>query len=326
MSEKTFTFPIDEALTIARRGFLASLAITALVGGIGVPISIGFAAPATPNPGSAQVQARVQARLRELEVAAQGRLGVYILDAASGQGYGYRADERFMLLSSFKLLACALVLHRVDAGLESPQRRIPFTQQDLITWSPVTEQHANGEGMTLAELCEATITTSDNTAANLILSSYGGPAALTAYVRGLGDQVTRLDRIEPELNGKVGDEPMDTTSPRSMVASMNKVLLGDALSAPSRDRLNDWLLGNTTGGNRLKAGLPADWSIGDKTGTNRTDANDIALIRPPGRAPLLVAAYLSDSAASGPKKDATIAAVGRLVRDIADLPDRAHRL
>jgi beta-lactamase class A len=307
-----------------RRDFIRSLTATALVGGIGsAAISAGFSAPADSSPGSAPVQARVAARLRELEVAAQGRLGVYILDTASGQGYGYRADERFMLLSSFKLLACALVLHRVDSGLESLQRRIPYTQQDLIVWSPVTERHADGEGMTLGALCEAAITTSDNTAANLILSSYGGPAALTAYARALGDQVTRFDRIEPALNSNAGDAPLDTTSPRAMVGSMQQVLLGDALSAPSRDQLNQWLLGNTTGGNRLKAGLPADWSIGDKTGTNGTDANDIGVIRPPGRAPLLVAAYLSDSAVSGPQKDATIAAVGRLVRDIAD-PSRDH--
>jgi beta-lactamase class A len=303
---------------VVRRDFLASLAATAAVVGIGSAASVGFAPPASADSGSALVQAQTQARLRDLEVAVQGRLGVHILDTASGHGYGYRADERFMMLSSFKLLACALVLHRVDTGLESLQRRIPYTQQDLIIWSPVTEQHADGEGMTLAELCEATITTSDNTAANLILSSFGGPAALTAYVRALGDPVTRLDRNEPELNSKVGDGPLDTTSPRAMVSTMHKLLLGDALSAASRDRLNAWLLGNTTGGTRLKAGLPADWTIGDKTGTNGTDANDIGVIRPPDRAPVLVAAYLADSAASGPQKDATIAAVGRLVRDIAD--------
>jgi len=121
------------------------------------------------------------ARLRNLEAAARGRLGVHILDTTTGREYGYRSDERFMMLSSFKLLASALVLHRVDSRLESLERRIPYTRRDLITWSPVTERHADGEGMTLAELCEATITTSDNTAANLILSSYGRPAALTAY-------------------------------------------------------------------------------------------------------------------------------------------------
>lgn len=222
-----------------------------------------------------------------------------------------------MMLSSFKLLACALVLHRVDAGLESLERRIQFTERDLIVWSPVTELHAGGEGMSLETLCEATITTSDNTAANLILFTVGGPAAVTAYARALGDEVTRLDRIEPDLNVEAGDDPLDTTSPRAMVDNMRKLVLGDTLSAHSRHRLAQWLLGNTTGGKRLKAGLPSDWRIGDKTGTNASGANDIGVVWPPARAPLVVAAYVSGSEANGELKDEAIAAVGRLVRDIA---------
>lgn len=297
-----------------RRRFLASIASTALFGGLDIASVNGFGAYENSNQGSAAIQER----LCDLEAADhQGRLGVHILDTANGREYGYRSDERFMMLSSFKLLASALVLHRVDAGHESLERRIAYTKNDLINWSPVTEQHADGEGMTLARLCEAAITKSDNTAANLILASYGGPAALTAYARELGDDVTRLDRIEPDLNRKVGDEPLDTTSPRAMVGTIQELVLGEALSARSRHRLKQWLLGNTTGEKRLKAGLPADWRIGDKTGTNNTDANDIGVIWPPDRAPVVVAAYLSASQASSRAKDATIAAVGRLVRDIA---------
>jgi beta-lactamase class A len=261
--------------------------------------------------------AAIQSHLRELETTAQGRLGVHILDCAAGLEYGYRADERFMMLSSFKLLASALVLHRVDTGKESLARRMAFTGQDLLPWSPVTEQHADGNGMTLAQLCEATITTSDNTAANLILSSYGGPAALTAFARQLGDQVTRLDRNEPQLNVKSGDGLMDTTSPRAMATTMQKLLLGNVLSIQSREKLQQWLRGNTTGNHRLKAGLPADWRIGDKTGTNQSDSNDIGIVLPPHRAPLLVAAYLAESHATSQVKDATIAAVGQLVHEIA---------
>ncbi|MDB5938839.1 MAG: ampC [Polaromonas sp.] len=260
--------------------------------------------------------AAIQTHLRELESAAQGRLGIHIVDAATGLEYGYRSDERFMMLSSFKLLASALVLHRVDTSKESLTRRIAFTGKDLISWSPVTEQHADGNGMTLAQLCEATITTSDNTAANLILSSCGGPAALTAFARQLGDQVTRLDRNEPQLNVKSGDGLMDTTSPRAMATTMQKLLLGEALSVQSRGQLQLWLRGNTTGNNRLKAGLPADWRIGDKTGTNQSDSNDIGIVFPPDRTPLLVAAYLAESHATSQVKDATIAAVGQLVHEI----------
>lgn len=265
----------------------------------------------------AQRHSAIQARLRDLEATAQGRLGVHILDTSTNQGYGYRSDERFMMLSSFKLLASALVLYRTDAGKESLERRIPYTAKDLIPWSPITEKHTDGNGMTLAQLCEATITTSDNTAGNLILSSYGGPTALTAFASRLGDKVSRFDRNEPTLNTPTVEGLMDTTSPRAMVADMHQVLLGNVLSTQSRSLLQQWLRGNTTGDNRLKAGLPTDWHIGDKTGTNKTDSNDIAIVYPPNRPPLLVASYLADSQASGQVKDATIAAVGKLVHEIA---------
>lgn len=261
--------------------------------------------------------AAIQTRLQHLEATAQGRLGVHILNTGTSQEYGYRSDERFMMLSSFKLLASALVLHRVDAGNESLERRLPFTAKDLIPWSPVTEHHTDGSGMTLAQLCEATITTSDNTAGNLILSSYGGPAAFTAFARQLGDNVSRLDRDEPTLNTPTVEGLMDTTSPRAMVTVMHKVLLGNVLSSDSRSLLQQWLRGNTTGANRLKAGLPTYWNIGDKTGTNKTDSNDIAIIYPPNRPPLLVTAYLADSQANSQVKDTTIAAVGKLVHEIA---------
>lgn len=298
---------------ISRRQFTA----VAWLGWVGASLTTAQHALALPA-NAAQRDAAIQARLRELESAAQGRLGVHILDTATGQEYGYRADERFMMLSSFKVLACALVLHRVDTGTESLERRIAYTAKDLIAWSPVTEKHANGDGMTLGQLCAATITTSDNTAANLILSSYGGPTALTAFARQLGDQVTRLDRIEPELNVKsAGDGRMDTTSPRAMLSTMQKLLLGQALSVQSREQLQLWLRGSTTGSQRLKAGLPSDWHIGDKTGTSKSDANDIGIVLPPNRAPLLVVAYLAESRATSQLKDASIAAVGQLVGEIA---------
>jgi beta-lactamase class A len=258
----------------------------------------------------------VDKRLRELEATTRGRLGVHIVDTGSGQEYGHRSDERFMMLSTFKLLASALVLHRVDASRDSLQRRITYAKKDLVPWSPITEKHVD-DGMTLAELCKATITVSDNTAANLILSSFGGPAALTAFARQLGDSVTRLDRTEPELNEFRADRPqLDTTTPRAMARSMEKVVLGDVLSADSRHLLQQWLLGNTTGERRLKAGLPKDWRIGDKTGTNAIHANDIGIVWPPGRAPLLVTAYLADSPESAQIKDATLAGVGQLLAEI----------
>lgn len=258
--------------------------------------------------------ANVQNALREIEATARGRLGVYIIDTATGLEHGWRSDERFLMLSSFKLLASALVLARADRGEESLQRRIRYTQQDLVQWSPVTEKHVGGEGLSLAQLCEATLTTSDNTAANLILASYGGPAALTAFARRLGDTVTRHDRTEPELNRRAtSGEPLDTTTPRAMAHTVRKLLLGDVLAPASRERLLQWLLTNTTGGKRLRAGVPAGWRLGEKTGTAGDDANDIGIALPPQRAPMIVTAYLAESATDGATRDAALASVGQLM-------------
>lgn len=256
----------------------------------------------------------LQDALRDIEATARGRLGVHILDTGTGREHGWRSDERFLMLSSFKLLASALVLDRADRGEESLERRIRYRRHDLVSWSPVTERHVGGTGLSLAQLCEATITTSDNTAANLILASYGGPAALTAYARRLGDRVTRLDRTEPELNVRAASgEPLDTTTPRAMAHTLRALLVGDALSPASRARLLQWLLANTTGGKRLRAGLPVGWQVGEKTGTAGNDANDIGIAFPPQRAPVIVTAYLAESATDGATRDAALARVGRLL-------------
>ncbi|HEY9066126.1 MAG TPA: class A beta-lactamase [Burkholderiaceae bacterium] len=270
-------------------------------------------------PGAPALRRPIEQQLAELDRTSRGRLGVAILDTATGAHYAHRAHERFLLCSTFKLLASAYVLRRVDRGQESLDRRIAYDATALLSWSPVTEKHV-ADGMTLGALCEAAITYSDNAAANLILASYGGPPALTAFVRTLGDDVTRVDRTEPALNahGHAGDM-RDTTSPHAMLRSLQKLVLGDALSAASRTQLQQWLRANTTGEHRLKAGLPDGWTIGDKTGSfGRGDgggtSNDVAVVWPPdGRAPLLVAAFLMDSAAPSAARDATLASVGRLL-------------
>ncbi|MBT3069147.1 class A beta-lactamase [Rhodoferax sp. U11-2br] len=289
-----------------RRTFSSAVACVAMGGTFGYP----------KNSFATNRQVQIQEELKRLEAKARGRLGVHMVDTASGQEYGYRSDERFMMLSTFKLLASALVLARVERGEESLERRIRYQKQDLVSWSPVTELHADGEGLTLSQLCEAAITTSDNTAANLILASYGGPKALTRFARQLGDTVTRLDRNEPRLNVRSGAEPLDTTSPRAMAKTLQLLLTGNALSSQYRQMLHQWLLANTTGDKRLKAGLPKGWAIGDKTGTNRTDANDIGILLPPQGAPIFVTAYLADSAASGQVREETLADVGRLAASI----------
>ena len=276
------------------------------------------------DPAARTLRRTVERQLAALDRASRGRLGVAILDTATGARFGHRADERFLLCSTFKLLASALVLQRVDHGQESLDRRIAYDATALVSWSPIAEKHV-GAGMTLRDLCHAAITVSDNAAANLILASYGGPSALSAFMRTLGDDITRLDRTEPALNrhDHAGDL-RDTTSPRAMLHSLHRLVLGDALAPASRTQLQQWLLANTTGERRLKAGLPDGWKIGDKTGSignadGRGTANDVAIVWPPeGRPPLLVAAYLMDSAAPGESRDATLANVARLLPEIID--------
>lgn len=253
-------------------------------------------------------------RLQALERRHGGRLGASILDIASGQRIGHRADERFPMCSTFKFLAAAQVLARVDRGEEQLQRRIVFTDKDLVAYSPVTGQHVGAPGMSLAELCHAAVTRSDNTAGNLLLDGFGGPAGLTAFARSLGDTVTRLDRRETELNQAIPGDPRDTTTPAAMLDDMRRLLIGEVLSPASRKQLSDWLLANTTGGSRLRAGLPRDWRVGDKTGTGDNGAsNDIAIVWPPGRAPLLVTAYYAESSAPQETRNAVLAEVGNIV-------------
>jgi beta-lactamase class A len=252
--------------------------------------------------------------LRALERRAGGHLGVMAVDTGSGRTLSYRADERFAFCSTFKLLLVAECLKRVDDGVETLDRVLPYGPADLLDYAPVTREHLAEGGLTIGALCEAALTRSDNTAANLLLAALGGPEAFTRYARALGDEVTRLDRCEPALNSANPGEVLDTTSPRAMLATLRKELLGDALAPASRARLNTWLLGNTTGAHRLKAGLPATWRIGDKTGTGQHGAtNDIGILYPPGRAPILVTAYFVGSRASLDRREAVLAGVGRVV-------------
>ena len=255
-------------------------------------------------------------RLQALESLHGGRLGVSILDTGTGKRVGHRADERFPMCSTFKFLAAAQVLSRVDRGEERLDRRIAYTKDDLVAYSPVTEKRI-GAGMTLAELCHATITLSDNTAGNLLLASFGGPAGLTAFARSLGDSVTRLDRWETELNEAIPGDPRDTTSPAAMLDDMRSLLLGDTLSPASRKQLVDWLIATSTGDKRIRGGLPKGWPAGDKTGTsNNGVTNDIAIVWPPGRGPLLVAAYYAEYAQPKEARNAIIAEVGRIAASL----------
>lgn len=251
-------------------------------------------------------------RLADLERHRGGRLGVAILGTGNGRRVAYRGDERFLLCSTFKLLLAAAVLKRVDNGAEQLDRRLVFGKAALLEYAPITKQHVGPPGMTIAQLCEAAVTLSDNTAANLLMANIGGPSAVTQYVRTLGDTLTRLDHVEPELNRPNGID--DTTTPWAMLGDMQELLLGDALSPVSRQQLIQWLLANKTGDSSLRAGLPADWREGDKTGQGRTANNDVAIIWPPQRKPLLVTAYYDNAKADVTARKTVLAEVGRIVR------------
>ena len=253
-------------------------------------------------------------RWKDIEQSAQGRLGVAVLDTADGRIDGHRLDERFPMCSTFKWLAAAHVLQRVDAQQERLDRRIRFGREVLVPNSPITSKAAGGEGLTLAELCEATITVSDNAAANLILKSYGGPAALTRYARTLGDTKTRLDRWEPALNEARPGDPRDTTTPRAMTAALRATLVGDALSAASREQLRGWMEATRTDVKRLRTDLPEGWHLASKTGTwARGTTNTVGVFWPPGRPPIVVAVYLAEAKAGEPARDAAVAQVARMV-------------
>ena len=250
--------------------------------------------------------------LAALERRHGGRLGVAILDSASSKPVSQRGDERFALCSTFKFLAAAFVLVRVDRGEESLSRRVIYSKSDLVTYSPTTEKHVEG-GLTIAEICEAAMVLSDNTAGNLLLDSFGGPAGLTAFMRSLGDTITRLDRRETELNEATPGDPRDTTTPLAMLDMLRKIVLGSTLSASSREQLTAWLVANRTGDKRLRAGIPKGSRVGDKTGGGQNNAtNDIAVIWPPGRAPFLVTAYYAEARATDDERNAVLAEVGRL--------------
>ena len=290
------------------------------VAGAGALAGWGFLAAGAARAASS-LPDTFTADLARLELENGGRLGVAVQDTGSGAKAGHRDGERFPMCSTFKLLAAAAVLKRVDGGQEKLDRRIVFQSSDIVVNSPITKERAGGDGMTLAELCEAAMIVSDNTAGNLILTSLGGPQAITDYARSLGDTVTRLDRIEPDLNEAAPGDPRDTTTPQAMLGNVRRLVLGNALSAASKQQLTKWLLGNKTGDTRLRAGLPAGWRVGDKTGSGeRGTTNDVGVVWPPDRAPIVVAIYYTETTATAEKRNAVLAAVGRAL-----VPDGLRR-
>jgi beta-lactamase class A len=289
---------------LTRRDFLASgtLALTASI-----------AAPLKSQTSS--TLSNLSQSFEQLEMSCGGRLGIAVLDTQTGQRAGHREDQRFAMCSTFKVLLTAAILQQVDENHLSLAHAVSIPKTGLVSHSPITGQHA-GHALPIRDLCAAAMTQSDNTAANLLLSLLGGPASVTRYARSMGDNITRLDRIEPELNLTNHGELRDTTTPLAMLTDLQSLLLGKVLSPASRNQLTAWMLANTTGAERLRAHLPGTWRVADKTGSNGDDtSNDIGALFPPQHAPILVTAYLTACPGDEARRSAVLAQVGKLIAD-----------
>lgn len=283
--------------------------------------ALGLSACMRATSAESATKALPNVAMAALEAKSGGRLGAFILDTASGKMTGHRFDELFGMCSTFKMGLAAVVLWRGDKGLLNLEEELAYGQPDMVPNSPVTKDHLAKGAMSIGALAEATQKTSDNTAANLLIRKLGGPSALTQIFRGWGDDVTRFDRYEPEMNNVPPGEVRDTTSPRAFAETTAKLLVSDdILRAAPRERLIQWMIDTKTGGKRLRAGLPASWKAGDKTGTansplynNKT--NDVAIFWPPARPPVIVTAYYEADGKYDRVRDedqAVLAEVGRI--------------
>ena len=258
--------------------------------------------------------------LADLEAKSGGRLGVSILNTANGQVIGHRADERFAMCSTFKLPLCAVILHESDQGRIDLQEKLRFSAADMVPNSPVTEENVTKGEMTIAALSEATQTTSDNLAANLLVTRLGGPAALTEHLRSFGDVTTRIDRTEPAMNHVLVGDENDTTTPMAMMQLLERILTTDLLKPASLELLTGWMVATKTGAKRLRAGFPKDWKAGNKTGTGGSAPdmpnryNDVAIAWPTGKMPIIITSYYESPVKSEEMRDEDQAVLAEVAR------------
>lgn len=252
----------------------------------------------------------------ELEARTNSRVGVAAIDPSSNRRVDYRSDERFIMCSTFKVLAVAAVLKRVDEKREKLDRFVRYGEAQLLTHAPVTRAHVKEGGMTLEALCVAAIEQSDNTAGNLMLEAIGGVEKFNEFARSLGDNSTRLDHMEPDLNVAIPGKDNDTTTPAAMCANLQRLFASDFLSAASRTKLENWMQQNETGLKMIRAGVPTDWKVGDKTGRSGDGAtNDIAVLRPVAGGPIFVAIYTVDPKEAQEARDGLVAEVAKAAVD-----------
>lgn len=279
---------------------------------VGLLASLLLASPAFAQDAEARLAETVSA----LEGDLDARIGVLVRDSGSDWHWGHRAEERFLMDSTFKSVLCGAVLDRVAAGTLSLDEHLDVRQKDILDYAPVTEAHVGGT-MPVGDLCLAALDMSDNTAANLLIDRLGGPQEVTAFLRRIGDSVTRLDRSEPDLNLFDPDDPRDTTSPAAMLSTWEAMLLGDALPAASRAQLADWMShGGVTDG-LIRASMPSGWHVADKSGSGEGyTRNLVAMISPPDSARYFIAIFISDSPTDFETRNAALIDVGVAVAEV----------
>ena len=278
---------------------VASRAVAAAI------VTLGLCGPA--------LSGEVTDTVSRLEQRLGGRIGAVLRETgADTPVVAIHADERFPTASTFKPSLCAAVLARVERGEESLDRKIAYQPSDLVTYSPVTEKYAGGPGLTIDALCEASVSLSDNTATNLLLKTVGGPTGVTTFLRGIGDDTTRLDRTEPELNASISGDPRDTTTPTAMARTLETLILGAGLAPASRKRLETWMVNDKVADALIRKHLPPTWRIADKTGAGANGTRGIiSVIWPETGTPHLAVIYMTGSSADITTRNAAIAEIGK---------------
>ncbi len=297
-------------LSSIRRTGLAALASLVIVPATGCATS-GEAAPESTRSADSVTSVDFQGEFERLEEEFDARLGVYAVDTGTGERVAHRPDERFAYASTHKAFTAALTLRQNTP--EEMEEVITYTADDLVEWSPITEEHVD-TGLTLLEVADAAVRYSDNTAANLLFDELGGPDGVEEAMRGLGDDVIEVDRIEPELNEATPGDERDTSTPRAMAESLRGFSLEEVLPEDRREVFNDMLIGNTTGDDLIRSGVPDGWTVGDKTGSAAyASRSDIAVLWPPEGDPIVIAVMSSRDAQDDEHDDALIAKAAEVV-------------
>jgi beta-lactamase class A len=280
-----------------------------------IAAGLAFGLLTAPGVLASDAELRLTQTIDNIEQTLNARVGLVVQDSASDWTISYRTDERFLMNSTFKAMLCGAVLERVDDRTLNLGEEIEISQEDILDYAPVTEAKV-GSTMTIAELCLATVDMSDNTAANLLIDRLGGPQSVTDFLRRIGDPVSRLDRREPDINTFVPGDPRDTTTPAAMVATLQAMLTGDALSLRSRAQLEDWMSPGGVTGALIRASTPEGWRVADKSGSGNFNRNIVAMVTPPGREPYFIAVFLSDAKVDFDTRNAAVIDLSEAVMEV----------